>query len=82
MRAEPRQGQRNSLQERNHKVLEAKAFGTPGLSPKATPEEIRARYKERLKMHHPDANQGSRASEDELRASIEALKILKLNGFC
>jgi DnaJ-class molecular chaperone len=33
-------------------------------------------------MHHPDANEGNRTSEDELRASIEAYKILKLNGFC
>jgi DnaJ-class molecular chaperone len=53
-----------------------------GLSEDATPEEIRTRYKERLKMHHPDANQGNRNSEDLLRASIEAHKILKLNGFC
>ncbi|CAN7592850.1 J domain-containing protein [Pararhizobium sp. LjRoot235] len=69
-------------QRRKLKVLEAKAFETLGLSPEATPEEIRRRYKQRLKMHHPDANQGSRTSEDELRASIEAHKILKLNGLC
>jgi len=74
--------QKSSLQRRKLKVLEAKAFETLGLSPEATPEEIRSRYKERLKMHHPDVNQGSRTSEDELRASIEAHKILKLNGFC
>lgn len=67
---------------RKLKVLEAKAFETLGLSPDATPAEIKSRYKERLKMHHPDANQGDRNSEAELRASIEAHKILKLNGFC
>jgi len=33
-------------------------------------------------MHHPDVNQGNRNSEDELRAAIEAYKILKLNEFC
>ncbi|WP_426232608.1 J domain-containing protein [Pararhizobium sp. DWP3-4] len=76
------QAKSSSLQRRKLKVLEAKAFETLGLSPDATPEEIRSRYKERLKMHHPDANQGNRNSEDELRASIEAHKILKLNGFC
>jgi curved DNA-binding protein CbpA len=76
------QAQKSNLQKRKLKVLEAKAFETLGLSPEATPEEIRSRYKERLKMHHPDANQGNRTSEDELRASIEAHKILKLNGFC
>jgi curved DNA-binding protein CbpA len=80
--AAQRQAQKADLQIRKLKVLEAKAFETLGLSPDATPQEIRSRYKERLKMHHPDANQGNRISEDDLRASIEAHKILKLNGFC
>jgi curved DNA-binding protein CbpA len=71
-----------TLQFRKLKVLEAKAFETLGISADATPEEIRRRYKEKLKMHHPDANQGDRNSENELRAAIEAHKILKLNGFC
>lgn len=74
--------QKSGAPVRKLKVLEAKAFETLGLSPQATPEEIRRRYKEKLKMHHPDANQGNRTSEDELRTSIEAYKILKLNGFC
>lgn len=80
--AAQRQAQKTDLQKRKLKVLEAKAFAALGLLPEATPEEIRSRYKERLKMHHPDANQGNRNSEDELRASIDAHKILKLNGFC
>ena len=67
---------------RKLKPLEARAFETLGLLPNATPQEIKSRYKQRLKMHHPDANEGNRASEDALRASIEAHKILKLNGFC
>lgn len=80
--AAQRQTQKLDLQARKLKVLEAKAFETLGVSPEAKPEEIRSRYKERLKMHHPDANQGNRTSEDQLRASIDAYKILKLNGFC
>jgi len=80
--AAQRQAQKTELQARKLKVLEAKAFETLGLSADATPQEIRARYKERLKMHHPDANQGNRSAEDLLRASIDAHKILKLNGFC
>lgn len=76
------QAARTALQSRKLKVLEAKAFETLGLSPDATPDEIKSRYKERLKMHHPDANQGDRTSEDNLRATIDAHKILKLNGFC
>jgi hypothetical protein len=80
--AAQRQAQKADLQVRKLKVLEAKAFETLGLPQEATPEDIKVRYKQRLKMHHPDANQGNRTSEDELRASIEAYKILKLNGFC
>ncbi|CDN51802.1 MULTISPECIES: J domain-containing protein [Neorhizobium] len=80
--AAERQAAQVDLQRRKLKVLEAKAFETLDLSPDATPEEIRSRYKQRLKMHHPDANHGERNSEDELRASIDAHKILKLNGFC
>jgi curved DNA-binding protein CbpA len=69
-------------QQRKLRVLEAKAFETLGLSPDATAEDIRRRYKQRLKMHHPDANDGDRGAEDHLKASIEAHRILKLNGFC
>jgi len=53
-----------------------------GLEQVATSEEIKSRYKERLKADHPDANSGDRKSEDRLRATIEAFRILKLNGFC
>ncbi|NNG69160.1 J domain-containing protein [Rhizobium laguerreae] len=76
------QATKADLQQRKLKVLEAKAFETLGLSRDATPVEIRRRYKLMLKMHHPDANRGDRNSEDELRAAIDAHKILKLNGFC
>ncbi|MDQ1184571.1 MULTISPECIES: DnaJ domain-containing protein [Agrobacterium] len=69
-------------QQRKLKTLEAKAFETLGLTAKATSDEIKSRYKEKLKMHHPDSNEGDRGSEDALRASIEAYRILKLNGFC
>ncbi|MGY5810075.1 J domain-containing protein [Rhizobium sp. LEGMi198b] len=77
-----RQAAKGVVQSRKLKVLEAKAFETLGLSPSATPDEIRSRYKQRLKMHHPDANDGNRASEEALRATIDARRILKLNGFC
>jgi curved DNA-binding protein CbpA len=80
--AAERQAVKADLQRRKLKVLEAKAFETLGLPPEATPAEIRSRYKQKLKMHHPDANSGDRNSEDELRAAIDAHKILKLNGFC
>lgn len=80
--AEQRQKEKADLQQRKLKVLEAKAFETLGLTQDATPDEIKARYKQKLKQHHPDANQGNRSSEEELQATINAHKILKLNGFC
>lgn len=80
--AAERLANRPDPQGRKLKPLEARAFDTLGLSPDATPREIRGRYKEKLRMHHPDANEGSRSSEEALRAAIEAHKILKLGGFC
>jgi curved DNA-binding protein CbpA len=80
--AQDRQAAKVDLQRRKLKVLEARAFEGLGLSPEATPAQINRRYKERLKMFHPDANGGNRGSEEELQASIEAYRILKLNGFC
>lgn len=67
---------------RKLRVLEARAFETLGLPEDASPEDIRTRYKLRIKMLHPDANEGNRTTEDEMRAAIEAYKILKLNDFC
>jgi DnaJ-domain-containing protein 1 len=77
-----RQARKAAVQPRKLKVLEAKAFETLGLSSDASADEIRQRYKQRLKMYHPDVNQGDRDAEAELQAAIEAHRILKLNGFC
>ncbi|MDP9839856.1 curved DNA-binding protein CbpA [Neorhizobium huautlense] len=80
--AAQRQAQKADLQKRKLKVLEARAFETLGLDEDASAEDIRRRYKEKLKMHHPDANQGERDTEGQLQASIEAYRIIKLHGFC
>lgn len=75
-------GESCNTPKRKLKALEAKAFAVLDLSPDSTPEEIKNRYKQRLKMHHPDTNNGDRDSEEILRASIDAHRILKLNGYC
>lgn len=62
--------------------LEKRSLEKLNLSESATGEEIRARYKELVKMHHPDANGGDRSSEDRLRDIIQAYKHLKSVGFC
>jgi DnaJ domain len=56
---------------------ERKALHALGLEEMATGPEIKARFKELVKRHHPDANGGDRASEDKLREIIEAYNYLK-----
>ena len=67
---------------RKPKPLEAKALDTLGLGAKASSEDIKSRYKELVKRHHPDANGGDRASEDRFRDVIQAYQLLKQAGFC
>ena len=68
--------------ERKVKVLEAKALETLGLDAKATGADIKARYKELVKRHHPDANGGDRGSEDRFRDVLQAYRVLKQAGLC
>jgi len=64
------------------RTLEARALETLGLGVDATGEEIKARYKELVKRHHPDANGGDRASEERLSAVLQAYRQLKQAGLC
>ncbi len=75
-------GPRFQPQLRKLKTLEAKAFDTLGLGGNATATEIKTRYKELVKKHHPDANGGDRGSEERFRAVIQAYQLLKQAGFC
>jgi hypothetical protein len=63
-------------------VRQAKALEVFQLEQGAGREAIRARYKLLVKRFHPDANEGDRGSEEQLRAVIEAYKTLKSGGFC
>lgn len=67
---------------RRLKVMEQRSFDTLGLADTATETEIKTRYKELVKLHHPDANGGDRSSEDRLREVIQAYNHLKKAGFC
>ena len=62
------------------KPLERKALETQGLPQAATKEEIKSRFKELVKRHHPDTNGGHRGSEDRLREIIQAYNYLKQAG--
>jgi hypothetical protein len=59
-----------------------KALDTLGLDPGVTGEEIKAQYKMLVKRFHPDANGGSRETEDRLREIITAYNYLKDAGVC
>lgn len=58
-----------------------KAFDALGLDAGASTDEVKARFKDLVKRHHPDANNGDRSTEDRLREIIQAYKYLKSIGF-
>lgn len=62
------------------RTLERKALDSLHLTEKATAVEIKARFKELVKRHHPDANGGDRGAEDKLREIIQAYNYLKQAG--
>jgi hypothetical protein len=61
---------------------ELKALHTLGLDETATAEEVKAKYKTLVKRLHPDANGGSRANEDTLKAVIQSYDYLRSTGYC
>ena len=48
----------------------------------ATPAQVKVRFKELVKRHHPDVNGGDRSLEDRLREIIQAYNYLKSAKFC
>jgi hypothetical protein len=81
--AKPRQGQaRHESERRQVRNAERKALHALGLEIDAERTEIKSRFKELVKRHHPDANGGDRGSEDKLREIIEAYNYLKSAGYC
>jgi hypothetical protein len=61
--------------------VERKALETLGLEAGVTAAQVKARFKELAKRHHPDANGGDKSSEDRLVEIIQAYNHLKSNGF-
>jgi hypothetical protein len=59
-----------------------KALYALGLEAEADKLQIKARFKDLVKRHHPDANGGSTASQDKLREIIAAYNYLKSAGLC
>lgn len=67
---------------RKLRANELAALQTLGLDDNATPDDAKAKYKLLVKRLHPDANGGSRANEDTLKAVIHAYDTLRASGFC
>jgi len=65
---------------RRLRPLERKSLQALGLAEGATTIQIKARFKELVKRHHPDSNGGDRACEDRLREIIQAYNYLKQVG--
>ena len=60
---------------------ERRALDTLGLDVGATPHQVKMRFKELVKRHHPDANGGDRSTEDRLVEVIQSYNYLKSVGF-
>ncbi len=56
---------------------EAQALTTIDLRPPLTLTRLKARYKELVKQHHPDANGGDKRAEERLKAINQANAVLK-----
>lgn len=65
---------------RRLKPIERKSLEALGLTEAASKNEIKTRFKELVKRHHPDLNEGDRGSEDKLREIIQAYNYLKQAG--
>jgi hypothetical protein len=60
---------------------ERKALDTLGLEAGASKHQVKMRFKELVKRHHPDANGGDRSTEDRLVEIIQSYNYLKSVGF-
>ncbi|CAL9914292.1 Uncharacterized 19.0 kDa protein in cobS 5'region [Candidatus Liberibacter solanacearum] len=63
-------------------AIQFNAFEILGLLSDSSPEEIRGRYKNLVKKHHPDSNGGDRGTEEYFQAVVQAYRVLKQSGFC
>jgi curved DNA-binding protein CbpA len=70
----------NEEPKRYVKPLERKSLDALNLPENATKDEIKARFKDLVKRHHPDANGGDKGSEERLREIIQAYNLLKAGG--
>ena len=73
--------QRARAETRPIRNAERKALDTLGLDVDASPQQVKTRFKDLVKRHHPDANGGDRSTEDRLVEIIQSYNYLKSVGF-
>ena len=78
MRAEQKARAETARPVRN---AERKALDALGLEVGATKAQVKTRFKQLVKRHHPDANGGDRSTEDRLVEVIQSYNYLKSVGF-
>jgi hypothetical protein len=76
-----RKEQTRRAESRPIRNAERKALDKLGLDVGATPQQVKARFKELVKRNHPDANGGDRSTEDRLVEVIQSYNYLKSVGF-
>jgi hypothetical protein len=72
--------QKTRVETRVIRNAERKAFEALSLEVSATAAQVKTRYKDLVKRHHPDANGGDRSTEDRLIEIIQAYNSLKSVG--
>lgn len=77
-------GHAEPAEARRHRFSKAarKALAALNLDESAERSDIKPRFKELVKRHHPDVNGGDKAAEDRLREIIQAYNYLKQSGLC
>ena len=70
------------VEARTVRNAERRALTTLGLEVSASRTEIKAKFHDLVKRHHPDSNGGDRSTEDRLIEIIQAYNYLKSVGFC
>jgi hypothetical protein len=71
------QGEEQAERRRTARTPEEEALTVLELSPPVDFPRIKARYRELVKIHHPDANGGDRAAEEKLKQINQAYNTLK-----
>ena len=74
-------GSERAERKRPVRNAEHKALTALGLDDNATAAKVKSQYKALVKKHHPDANGGSRASEERFREIVQAYDYLKSSKF-